>query len=175
MWAAFPEKRTCRCWPRLPRTLIGRTEFSSLWSAMGPYLTELREKMRESPAPSPAYLEGEDIGEGLRFLRPLCFPQHPPTRSAMWCWSQASGLPVVVTDAGGPHENIVPESPARVDAHSTESLLSAIHCSSAVLRPCGRWAGARQVVEERSFERLSMRPGALSAREGTGISPDQAV
>lgn len=145
----------------------------------GPYLTELREKMRGVPCTFTGYLEGEELAKVFASCDLFVFPSTTDTFGNVVLEAQASGLPVVVTDAGGPHENIVPGVTGLVvDAHSTESLLSAIHWfigSPEALRQMGR--AARQVVEERSFEKAFDETWELYRAKGEAPAYplDQAV
>ena len=68
--------------------------------------------------------------------------------------AQASGIPVIVTDAGGPQENLIPEKTGLViQGNSEESLLGAIQSLLAEperLKNMG--LTARCYMEERSFD-----------------------
>ena len=68
--------------------------------------------------------------------------------------AQASGLPVIVTDFGGPQENLIPGKTGLViRGDSDESLLGAIHSLLAQperLKDMG--LTARRSMEERSFD-----------------------
>jgi len=145
----------------------------------GPYLTELRGKMQGVPCTFTGYLEGEDLAKVFASCDLFVFPSTTDTFGNVVLEAQASGLPVVVTDTGGPHENIVPGVTGLVvDAHSSESLLSAIRWfirSPQALRQMGR--AARQVVEERSFEKAFDETwGLYQVGEGAPAYPlDQAV
>jgi len=145
----------------------------------GPYLTELRGKMQGVPCTFTGYLEGEDLAKVFASCDLFVFPSTTDTFGNVVLEAQASGLPVVVTDTGGPHENIVPGVTGLVvDAHSSESLLSAIRWfirSPEALRQMGR--AARQVMEERSFERAFDETwGLYQEREYTSEYPlDRAV
>jgi glycosyltransferase involved in cell wall biosynthesis len=70
--------------------------------------------------------------------------------------AQASGIPVIVTDEGGPRENIIPgETGLVVEANHELSLLEAIHgllSDPQRLRHMGN--AARQYMESRSFESI---------------------
>ena len=68
--------------------------------------------------------------------------------------AQASGIPVIVSDAGGPRENIMPEETGIVvEADSEMHLLEAVHAllsDPSRLKRMGK--AARQYMESRSFE-----------------------
>jgi glycosyltransferase involved in cell wall biosynthesis len=121
----------------------------------GPYLSELREKMQDVPCTFTGYLEGEDLAKVFASSDLFIFPSTTDTFGNVVLEAQASGLPVVVTDAGGPQENMVPGVTGLVvEAHSAESLLSAVRWfirSPQSSRQMGK--AARQAMEERSFER----------------------
>ena len=145
----------------------------------GPYLTELREKMRGAPCTFTGYLEGEDLAKVFASSDLFVFPSTTDTFGNVVLEAQAAGLPVVVSDAGGPQENIVPGVTGLVaDAHSAESLLYAIRWfirSPQAMRHMGE--AARQIMEERSFERAFDETWCLyQERECVSAYPlDQAV
>ena len=145
----------------------------------GPYLMELQEKMQGVPCTFTGWLEGEDLTKVFASSDLFVFPSTTDTFGNVVLEAQASGLPVVVTDAGGPRENMVPGVTGLVaDAHSVESLLSAIRWfvrSPQAMRQMGK--AARQVMEERSFERAFDETwGLYQEREYTSEYPlDRAV
>ena len=120
----------------------------------GPYLVEMQERMQGTPCAFTGYLEGEDLAKVFASCDLFVFPSTTDTFGNVVLEAQASGLPVVVTDAGGPQENIVPGVTGLVaDAHSAESLLYAMRWfirSPQAMRQMGE--AARQVMEKRSFE-----------------------
>jgi glycosyltransferase involved in cell wall biosynthesis len=138
--------------------------FGTLWKAHkdlqliivgdGPYLPELQESMQGTPCSFTGYLEGEDLAAVFASCDLFVFPSTTDTFGNVVLEAQASGLPVVVTDVGGPQENIVPGVTGLIaEANSAESLLYAIRWfirSPLAMRQMGE--AARQVMEERSFE-----------------------
>ena len=69
--------------------------------------------------------------------------------------AQASGLPIIVTDSGGPQENVLPEKTGRiVRAGDSEALFQAFEfllADRVRLKEMGK--AARNYVENRSCER----------------------
>jgi glycosyltransferase involved in cell wall biosynthesis len=120
----------------------------------GPYLGELRDSMKGTPCVFTGYLEGEDLAAVYASCDLFIFPSTTDTFGNVVLEAQASGIPVVVTDSGGPCENILPEETGLVvEAHNADSLLYAIRWfirSRQTMKRMGE--AARRYMEERSFE-----------------------
>lgn len=70
----------------------------------GPYRTELEEKLRGLPATFAGFLEGDELSRGYASSHVFVFPSTTDTFGNVVLEAQASGLPVIVTDQGGPKE-----------------------------------------------------------------------
>ncbi len=70
----------------------------------GPYGKELEEKLRGLPAVFAGFLEGDDLSRGYASSDVFVFPSTTDTFGNVVLEAQASGLPVIVTDQGGPKE-----------------------------------------------------------------------
>ncbi len=121
----------------------------------GPYSAEMQENMKDMPCSFTGYLEGEDLASVYASCDLFVFPSTTDTFGNVVLEAQASGLPVVVTDSGGPQENLLPgETGVIVEGSSTESLLEALKNlvqNPGRLKEMGR--KARRYSEERSFEK----------------------
>ncbi len=74
----------------------------------GPYLKELKEKMAEIPGVLfTGFVEGTDLAELYASSDVFAFPSTTDTYGSVVLEAQACGLPVVVSDQGGPKEVIV--------------------------------------------------------------------
>jgi glycosyltransferase involved in cell wall biosynthesis len=93
----------------------------------GPYSAEMRQKLEGTPCTFTGFLEGEDLAAIYASCDLFLFPSTTDTFGNVVLEAQASGLPVIVTDAGGPQENIIPGETGFVVAGGDEaSFLSAI-------------------------------------------------
>ena len=73
----------------------------------GPYLEEMRREMAGTPCIFTGYLAGEELAEVYASCDLFVFPSTTDTFGNVVLEAQASGLPVVVSDSGGPRENVI--------------------------------------------------------------------
>jgi glycosyltransferase involved in cell wall biosynthesis len=138
------------------RSLIRqRRELLLIVVGNGPYFSEMRETLADTPAVFTGYLEGEDLSAVYAASDLFIFPSTTDTFGNVVLEAQASGVPVIVTDSGGPQENLIPgKTGVVVPAHDEASLVRAV--LSLVENP-GRLKemglAARRFVESRSFAR----------------------
>jgi glycosyltransferase involved in cell wall biosynthesis len=120
----------------------------------GPFLREMQESMQGTPCTFTGYLEGEDLATVYASCDLFVFPSTTDTFGNVVLEAQASGIPVVVTDSGGPQENIIPDETGLVArGDNAESFLYAIRWfirSPQSLTQMGE--AARRYMEQRSFE-----------------------
>lgn len=120
----------------------------------GPYLAEMKNELKDYPVTFTGYLTGEDLSEVYASSDLFIFPSETDTFGNVVLEAQASGLPVFVTDKGGPKENIKPgETGIIFDAREKEYLINEIER----LRKDRKLLNmmkikAREYVESRSFE-----------------------
>ena len=121
----------------------------------GPYLAEMKEALEGTPAVFTGYVYGEDLAAIYAACDLFVFPSTTDTFGNVVLEAQASGLPVIVTDSGGPQENVLPDETGMVvPAGDEEALLAAIQklaSDRAALKAMG--TRARRYVEGRSFGR----------------------
>ena len=120
----------------------------------GPYLAEMMEEAVDLPCIFTGRLEGEDLAEAYASSDIFVFPSATDTFGNVVLEAQASGLPVIVTDQGGPVENILPgKTGLVVKADCIQSIFNAM--ASLVADPRKRSAmgqHARSYMENRSFD-----------------------
>ena len=145
----------------------------------GPYLLELQESLKGTPTVFTGYLEGEDLATVFASCDLFVFPSTTDTFGNVILEAQASGIPVVVTDSGGPQENVIPEETGLVvEAHSAESLLYAIRWfirSPHSMKRMGE--AARRSMEKRSFEKAFNQTWGMYQAKQTEpeVSLDEAI
>ncbi len=121
----------------------------------GPYLEEMKKEL----AGTRCCFTGCVLGEALEKLYASCdlfvFPSTTDTFGNVVLEAQASQLPVIVTDAGGPHENMIPGKTGMVvkahDGCAFAETIQALLKNPQKLAQMGR--AARAYAEGRSFER----------------------
>ncbi|MFZ5449431.1 MAG: glycosyltransferase [Thermodesulfobacteriota bacterium] len=120
----------------------------------GPYLKEMQQALKGTPCIFTGYLQGEDLAAVYASCDLFLFPSTTDTFGNVVLEAQASGIPVIVTDSGGPQENLIPgKTGLIIRRDSEESLLGAIQSLLAQperLKDMG--LKARRYMEERSFD-----------------------
>ncbi|GAB6036064.1 glycosyltransferase [Fundidesulfovibrio butyratiphilus] len=129
----------------------------------GPYATALREKLAGSEAVFTGYLEGEALAACYASCDLFLFPSLTDTFGNVILEAQASGLPVVAGNSGGPKENILDGRTGLVlPSMNAEDLARAV---SGLLADPGRMADmgreARASMEGRSLEKAFVETWAL--------------
>jgi glycosyltransferase involved in cell wall biosynthesis len=120
----------------------------------GPYISEMREELSDYPVTFTGYLKGEDLPQAYASSDLFVFPSITDTFGNVVLEAQASGLPVIVTDRGGPKENMLPGKTGVVlSVNTPDGFVSEILRISNdeqlldIMRN-----NARNYVENRSFE-----------------------
>ena len=120
----------------------------------GPYLDEMKAENRGLPCIFTGRLEGDDLEAAYASSDIFVFPSTTDTFGNVVLEAQASGVPVIVTDQGGPAENVIPEKTGLVvKGNCVHAILSAME--SLVADPRRRsemGRAAREYMEDRSFE-----------------------
>ncbi|MBS3779283.1 MAG: glycosyltransferase family 1 protein [Desulfovermiculus sp.] len=73
----------------------------------GPYLAEMQSNCQDLPVLFTGYLRGDDLVQAYASSDIFVFPSTVDTMGSAVIEAQASGLPVIVTDQGGPGENML--------------------------------------------------------------------
>ncbi|AJE03130.1 glycosyltransferase [Geobacter pickeringii] len=95
----------------------------------GPYKREMEERLAGYPALFTGYLAGEELQECYASADVFVFPSTTDTFGNVVLEAQASGLPVIVSDEGGPKELMVDGETGLVIEHiGREGLVNALLC-----------------------------------------------
>lgn len=120
----------------------------------GPYLEEMQRKLKGLPATFTGTLKGEALAQAYASADLFVFPSATDTFGNVVLEAQASGLPVIVTDKGGPAENVLPNETGLIfPAGDADALLRCIiHMVDAPERMDYMGKNARAHVESRTFD-----------------------
>jgi glycosyltransferase involved in cell wall biosynthesis len=120
----------------------------------GPYRTEMERELRGLPAIFTGMLHGEDLAAAYASADLFVFPSTTDTFGNVVLEAQASGLAVIVSDAGGPMENIEDGTTGVVvpgrDAPALARAMTGLCADRARLKAMGH--SARAFAEQRSFD-----------------------
>lgn len=120
----------------------------------GPFLKKMQTATKDLPCHFTGYLKGETLAEVYASGNLFVFPSATDTFGNVVLEAQASGLPVIVTDSGGPCENMLPgQTGLVVKADDPKSLFGAMETlvkDPIRLKQMGQ--AARRYMEQRSFE-----------------------
>jgi glycosyltransferase involved in cell wall biosynthesis len=125
----------------------------------GPYLEAMRRELRGLPVSFTGVLEDEDLAHAYAGAHVFVFPSATDTFGNVVLEAQASGLPVIVSDQGGPQENMQPDQTGLVceagnpDAFA-RGMLSLINSPE---RRTDMARAARQSMEQRTFDATFLR------------------
>ncbi|MEE4358994.1 MAG: glycosyltransferase [Desulfococcaceae bacterium] len=129
----------------------------------GPWLKEMRREMKDMPCTFTGYLDGEALSSVYASGDIFVFPSTTDTFGNVVLEAQASGLPVIVTDKGGPCENMIPDKTGMVvkgnDAQELTRAMYFLASEDSKRNDMGR--AARAYMEDRSFENAFIRSWAL--------------
>jgi len=120
----------------------------------GPYLKQMKRKLRNCPVTFTGVLKGEALAQAYASADLFAFPSATDTFGNVVLEAQASGLPVIVTDKGGPCENVLQDETGLIfPAGDADALLRAIiHMVDSPERIEYMGKHARSHVEDRTFD-----------------------
>ncbi len=120
----------------------------------GPYAGDMKKQLEGFPVTFTGYLSGEPLCQVYASADAFVFPSTTDTFGNVILEAQASGLPVIVSDLGGPCENMLDrQTGIMVKSDDGPALLSAMQelaANPALRREMSR--RAREYMENRSFE-----------------------
>ncbi len=120
----------------------------------GPYLEEMKRATHGLPCFFSGYLTGEELACAYASSDIFVFPSTTDTFGNVVMEAQASGLPVIVSDEGGPCENMLRgETGLIVPGGDVAALTEAMRKLAAAPRESARMGrAARRYMAERSFD-----------------------
>ncbi|MFZ5585310.1 MAG: glycosyltransferase [Thermodesulfobacteriota bacterium] len=140
----------------------------------GPHADELRRNLSGWPATFTGYLQGRDLARAYASADVFVFPSQTDTFGNVVMEAQASGLPVVVSDQGGPKENVRDGVTGMVVkggcAEALAKGIDALLASPELRRRMG--AQARAYMETRSHEQCFSELWELHCQE---IRPERGT
>ncbi|MGC8659294.1 MAG: glycosyltransferase [Desulfomonilaceae bacterium] len=89
----------------------------------GPYREEMEASLKDLPVVFTGYVKGYKLAEIFASADLFVFPSTTDTFGNVVLEAQASGLPVIVTDMGGPKENMIPGKTGMIVPGDDESAL----------------------------------------------------
>lgn len=136
--------KLCNIRPELQLVVVGD----------GPYLEEMKEALKGKPAVFAGVLEGDDLAQAYASADLFVFPSATDTFGNVVLEAQASGLPVVVADQGGPKENMIQDKTGLIAASGDpDSFVRAIlHLTDYPERMSYMRDSARKYMEDRTFD-----------------------
>ncbi|GMW02011.1 MAG: hypothetical protein AMXMBFR84_31470 [Candidatus Hydrogenedentota bacterium] len=121
----------------------------------GPFRLDMQKMLEGSPAVFTGYLEGDDLPAIYAACDTLVFPSTTDTFGNVVLEAQACGIPAIVTDQGGPQENVVPDETGIVVRGTEPAALveaMALLANDRALR-LRMGAASRRYIENRGFAR----------------------
>ncbi|WP_245590842.1 glycosyltransferase [Nitratidesulfovibrio termitidis] len=129
----------------------------------GPARAELEETLRGLPVTFTGYLTGDDLANAYASSDIFVFPSGTDTFGNVVLEAQASGLPVVVTDKGGPQENLLPGRTGAIvpEGDATAMAQAMLDMAADPARLNTMRTDARAYAESRSFEAAFLQQWAM--------------
>ncbi|HRK33918.1 MAG TPA: glycosyltransferase [Candidatus Hydrogenedentes bacterium] len=134
----------------------------------GPYREEMMQALSDTNSVFPGYIEGDTLAGVYASCDAFVFPSTTDTFGNVVLEAQASGIPVIVTDQGGPAENCIDTETAIVvpgsDANALFTAMAALLSDPGRMRSMG--VAARRYADRRSFERAFVDTWQMYSDEG---------
>lgn len=139
----------------------------------GPYFRAMRAELQGLPVTFTGYLAGEELLRAFASADLFIFPSTTDTFGNVVLEAQASGLPVLVTDGGGPRENLIEGETGRVlpadDLRALEEAIDDLLDEPERLVHMGD--AARRYAESRGFDRAFDAKWAIYEQIHSGNRP----
>ena len=121
----------------------------------GPYRKQMESDLADLPVLFTGCIEGDDLASLYASCDVFVFPSTTDTFGNVVLEAQASGIPVIVTDCGGPHENMLPgETGLVVEGGNVQQLSEAMGTlGREKTRRHQMGTAARHYMKERCFQR----------------------
>ncbi len=136
----------------------------------GPYKQEMAQELADYNCCFTGYLNGDDLASLYASCDAFVFPSTTDTFGNVVLEAQASGLPVILTDKGGPCENIIPnETGLVVEGRNPRALAAAmkdLYLNRERTKNMGQ--SARIYMESRDFQSAFEKAWALYSMVGNG-------
>ncbi len=136
-----------------------RSDIRLIMVGNGPYLEDMRKALGDNRVTFTDFLADDELAMAYASSDIFLFPSKTDTFGNVVLEAQASGLPVIVTDKGGPKENMIDGMTGLVvPAGDSEAFVRAVlnlRNSPRVMERMRR--DARQFMENRSFEAAYLR------------------
>jgi len=119
----------------------------------GPYLKELKDSLRGFKVEFPGYIKGKDLVHVYQDADLFVFPSTNDTFGNVILESHACAVPTIVTDSGGPKENVLDGQTGRVvKGNDVQALKVGIESLLKMPMLARMGTHAREKVESCSFE-----------------------
>jgi glycosyltransferase involved in cell wall biosynthesis len=139
----------------------------------GPYKSEMEKQLEGSRAVFTGLLRGERLAQAYASSDLFVFPSTTDTFGNVVLEAQAAGVPVIVTDQGGPQENLIPHQTGFIVPGSDPAAIA-----RSIEHLCENRAGlrqmkkaARQYMEGRSFEENFLKTWNLAKTAAASAEP----
>ncbi len=104
-----------------------RSDIQLIIVGSGPFLSQMQDDLSGTQAVFAGTLTGQDLAQAYASSDIFVFPSTTDTFGNVVLEAQASGLPVIVTDQGGPQENLIPKQTGLiVPSLNVQALVQAI-------------------------------------------------
>ncbi|MGB6064498.1 MAG: glycosyltransferase [Desulfomonilaceae bacterium] len=139
----------------------------------GPYREDMQKALQGTPSVFMGYVQGEALASIYASCDLFVFPSTTDTFGNVVLEAQASGVPVIVTDSGGPQENMLPGVTGLVVRRNEEkALLEGIRTLLSDLpRLKDMGKAARTYAESRSFDIAFNEAWELYTEAADGCAP----
>ena len=143
----------------------------------GPYYEDMKKILAGYPCVFTGYLSGEPLYSTYASSDFFVFPSTTDTFGNVVMEAQSSGLPVIVTDQGGPVENMIPGKTGLTvrggDRLDLVQAMAALFTDESLRREMGR--NAREYMETRSFESAYIASWKLIEDTFPGLPEERLV